>query len=381
MSLIPRLSVVMPARNVRPHIDAAVESILGQTFGDFELVIRDDGSTDGTAERLRYWAGRDSRIRLFEGNRLGPAESSNWVVRESRAPFVARMDADDVAKPCRLRRQLDILEGDDGLILVGALSDVIDHRDRRVRGAQYWHAVRRSCFAPFPHTSIAFRRTAFEAVGGYRASCDYWEDLDLYLRLAEQGALAVIAEPLVSYRVSRSSCRMLPADRDRVEAAVDRMYSALESYSAGACYEQCERSSSPGAHRIRPMALLSLQAIRLWAGERPRLLGRLLARGALRLNAETLLTIGWACLGAISPAALRLTLRTLGATRALLMHHPVRRGSVYGWQPHRRSITRRPSIDAASSGHVQHVGFHRAVGISRRVPDTQTVATQKPSRS
>src|SRR3954469_23280364 len=99
---IPPLSVVMPARNALPYLDASIESMLGQSFGDFEFVIRDDGSSDGTAEALRGWAARDRRIRLFEGERLGLAGSSNFVVQQARAPLVARMDADDLARPDRV---------------------------------------------------------------------------------------------------------------------------------------------------------------------------------------------------------------------------------------------------------------------------------------
>src|SRR3954447_9691746 len=94
----PGVSVVMPVRNALPYLDAAVESILGQTFRDFEFVILDDASTDGSTERLRHWASRDARIRLLEESRnLGPVLSSERVARAARAPVVARMDADDIS--------------------------------------------------------------------------------------------------------------------------------------------------------------------------------------------------------------------------------------------------------------------------------------------
>src|SRR4051794_2515385 len=80
----PRLSVVMPVRDLERYADAAIASIVGQSYGDFEFLIRDDGSTDGTRAILRRWAARDPRIRLFEGDTsLGPAESSNFVVRHA----------------------------------------------------------------------------------------------------------------------------------------------------------------------------------------------------------------------------------------------------------------------------------------------------------
>jgi GT2 family glycosyltransferase len=324
----------MPARNALPFLDAAVESILGQTFGDFEFVIRDDGSSDGTAERLRDWAAKDRRIRLHEGQSLGPAGSSNRVVREARAPLVARMDADDVCRPDRLARQLALFAGRPDIVLAGTLADTIDASGRTVRDADFWRISRRSCFVPFPHASIMFRRSAFDAVGGYRARCDYWEDLDFCLRMAAQGRVAVIAEALVSHRASAGSVRLVRAEQESVEAAVDRMFSSLEALARGDSYEPfVDRAGEAAPARVRPMTFVSINSNRLWAGERPLLLRRLLRRGRLRPDLETALTLGWAALAAVSPAALRLVLKGLMRARGLRARGRVRRGEVYDWRP------------------------------------------------
>src|SRR3954467_10112260 len=119
---IPRVSVVMPVHNALPYLDAAVESILGQTFEGFEFVILDDASTDGSTERLREWAQRDRRIRLLEEKQnLGPALSSERVARAASAPIVARMDADDISYPGRLEEQLEVLDRYPGTGVVGGL--------------------------------------------------------------------------------------------------------------------------------------------------------------------------------------------------------------------------------------------------------------------
>jgi glycosyltransferase involved in cell wall biosynthesis len=100
----------MPVHNALPYLDAAVESILGQSRKDFEFVIYDDASTDGSSERLEEWTRRESRIRLFRGERnLGPAASSNAVVRHARAPLIARRNADDISLSDRLERQSEVL--------------------------------------------------------------------------------------------------------------------------------------------------------------------------------------------------------------------------------------------------------------------------------
>jgi glycosyltransferase involved in cell wall biosynthesis len=328
----------MPARNALPYLDSSVESVLGQSFGDFEFVIRDDGSTDGTAEALRGWAARDRRIRLFEGPQLGLAESSNWVVRQARAPIVARMDADDVARSDRLERQMALLREQPDLVLAGSLCNTIDGEGRQVRGADFWRIVRHSCFVPFPHTSATFRRAAFEAVGGYRRQCEYWEDLDLFLRLAGQGRFAIIADDLVSHRQSRVSSRLVPADRDRIEAAVDHMYSCLEAYERGESYEGLvARGGAPAPRRVRPMTLVSINSNRLWGGQRPHIGRRLLKRAKLGLDRQSLFALTWSALAQASPSLLRTLLGGVVRLRNFAVRDRVRRGKVYDWKPHVRA--------------------------------------------
>ena len=332
---VPPLSVVMPARNALPFLDSSIESVLAQTFGDFELVIRDDGSTDGTAEALRAWAARDRRIRLTEGPQLGLAESANWVVRAARAPLIARMDADDVARPDRLERQVELMRGAPDVVLTASLCDTIDGDGRRVRGVDFWRITRRSCFAPFPHTSVTFRREAFDAIGGYRSQCEFWEDLDFFLRMAERGRIAVIADDLVSHRQSRVSSRQVPADQDRIEAAVDRMLECVEAHARGESYEAIVASSSAesAAQRLRPMTFVSIHSNRLWAGQRPAIVGRLLRRARLGLDGESLIALVWSAMAQASPGLLRSLLRGFVRLRNLPLPGGVRRGEAYDWQP------------------------------------------------
>src|SRR5688572_6099446 len=107
----PLISVVMPVYNALPFLDHSINSILTQTFSDFEFVIFDDASTDGSVEQLRAWTTRDNRIKLHESKtRLGLSGSSNAVIAHARASMIARMDADDIAHPHRLARQWEIME-------------------------------------------------------------------------------------------------------------------------------------------------------------------------------------------------------------------------------------------------------------------------------
>src|SRR4051794_7125581 len=270
----PLLSVVMPVHNGLPYLDASIASILGQTHDDFEFVIGDDGSTDGSREALRAWKEKDPRIRLFEGEaRLGPSASSNWVVEQSRGRFVARMDADDVSHRDRLRRQLDVLLGHPAVDLVGTLWETIDEDGRCVRRPDRWRLVGRSAFAPFPHPSVMFRREAFDRVGGYREPCAFWEDVDLYLRMSRCGRIAVLADVLLRIRHARTSTRLV--QQARVEEAYDRMFRCVAEWGRGNGYDELLAGRS---RKLSPQAFIAVASVELWAGGRPSVLPRLLRR-------------------------------------------------------------------------------------------------------
>jgi glycosyltransferase involved in cell wall biosynthesis len=197
----PPVSVVMPVRDGLPWLDDSVRSVLAQSFTDFELVILDDASTDGSLECAESWQRRDPRVRVVRSREpLGLVGSSNAAVAAARGELVARMDADDVCHPDRLARQVAVCRASADTALVGTLWEGIDEDGRLVRPIDRWRLVRRSVFVPFPHGSVLVRRALLERVGGYRPGCEYWEDLDLYLRLARAGKLLVIPEALYRYR-------------------------------------------------------------------------------------------------------------------------------------------------------------------------------------
>lgn len=223
----------MPVRNALPYLDEAVESILAQTYRDFEFVILDDFSHDGSRERLRTWATKDSRIRLYESDeRLGPAGSANRVVEEARADLVARMDADDVAHPERVQRQVEIMLRHPEVVLTASTWEGIDRLGKLVREADISKLSSNSFGPPMAHGSIMFRREAFTRVGGYDEECEYWEDLDFVVRLADVGRILVSAEPLYRHRFSETSTR-LTSDRETVEDAVDFMFRSRDAYECG----------------------------------------------------------------------------------------------------------------------------------------------------
>src|SRR5215471_2814075 len=197
----PLISVVMPVHNALPFLDDSIRSILGQTLSEFEFVILDDASTDNTIEHLREWAARDQRIQIHESKqRLGLSGSSNAAIAAARASIVARMDADDIAHPDRLRRQWEIMRNVPDVAAVGTLCNGIDASGREVRPHDRWRIVRRSRYIPFPHGSAMFRRDVFDKVGGYVEAPFGQEDQDLFARMKAHGRIVTLPDVLYSYR-------------------------------------------------------------------------------------------------------------------------------------------------------------------------------------
>lgn len=215
----PQISVVMPVHNALPFLDEIIKSILGQTLSEFEFVIFDDASTDGSSELLREWARRDARIRVHRSSkRLGLSGSSNAVIAKAQARILARMDADDIAHPDRLRRQLRILQNNPHIAVIGTLCEGIDASGRIVRPRDRWRLVRRSTYVPFPHGSAMFRRDAFEAVGGYDEKTVRGEDQDLFSRMAARGSVVTLPDILYRYRYHSSNATLFNGKEEREQA-------------------------------------------------------------------------------------------------------------------------------------------------------------------
>jgi GT2 family glycosyltransferase len=327
------ISVVMPVHNALPHLDAAVRSILDQTHAHFEFVIFDDASTDGSAERLREWAARDGRIRLLEGTKnLGPVGSSSLVVEQAKAPLIARMDADDVCDPDRLRRQIEVLRDHPDAGVVASLFGVIDDHGHSLRGPEVWRLARKSPFVPFAHGSMMFRRSVFDQVGGYRERCEYWEDQDLVVRMAFVSDVLIIPEALYQVRQWTKNTRVA-SDRERVENAVDLMYRSIARLEQNRSYDDLLKASPQTKARIDPRVFISGGSLILWAGGRPRLLGRLMRRGRLRLDVRTFNALMWTVWASISPGSLRAFLSMLLRTRNLLAAPAVSHDGPLRWSP------------------------------------------------
>ena len=330
---MPVLSVVMPVHNALPHLETAIESILDQTFADFEFVILDDASTDGSGDRIRYWKARDPRIRLLRADvNLGPVGSSNMVARAAHTPFVARMDADDVSYPTRLADQLELLREAPDVGVAASLCDMIDASGRKIRGPEAWRLSRRSVFVPFAHGAMMYRRDVFDEVGGYREECEYWEDQDLVVRMAEISRVLVIPRPLYQVRAWSTSTRFSSLS-ERSEEAIDRMYLSTDRLSESRNYDDLLEERRGGRRPVDPRVFIALGGVRLWAGDKPRLLGRLLKRGRLAINSQTVTALIWTMWASVSPSSLRGFLMLLFRMRNRFVSPALLETRAVPWEP------------------------------------------------
>jgi glycosyltransferase involved in cell wall biosynthesis len=189
-------------------LDVAIHSILGQVLRDFELLVIDDCSTDGSAEMIRSWASRDRRIRpvLHERN-LGLAATLNEGLRDARAELVARMDQDDEALPERLLVQSEFMESNPQTVVCGSFvyhMGATPTFDRLVELPVTPGEIRRALVTAncMYHPSVVMRRAPILELGGYRGDFQNAEDYDLWLRVAGRYELANVPVPLLRYRFS-----------------------------------------------------------------------------------------------------------------------------------------------------------------------------------
>lgn len=197
----------MGAYNAERYLSIAIESILGQEFNDFEFLLLDDGSTDRTTEIAEGFGTRDPRMRVFRETHRGHTAGLNRLLREAKAPLIARADADDVCHAARFSRQVAFLETNADHGLVGSEVEYIDAAgDRISRQAEFpldHESIVRALLDVSPsiaHPSVMMRREVVFAVGCYREAFDPAEDYDLWLRLSEVTKLANLPDRLVEYR-------------------------------------------------------------------------------------------------------------------------------------------------------------------------------------
>ena len=236
--MTPAISVIMPVHNGAEWLADAVASVRAQDFGDFEFLIVDDGSDDGTAAILSSFAAGDRRIRLLRQAPQGIVAALNKAIAAARAPYLARLDADDRAKPGRLSKQLAFMQAHAEIGLLGTFAELIDAAGNILgRLAPLTdHAGLAQVLSrtnPFIHSSVMLRTALARRLGGYRAAFRAAEDYDLWLRMAEAGHIANLADDLTQYRRHDSNLSRIDAIRQSFSVRLAQRSAASRRSGAG----------------------------------------------------------------------------------------------------------------------------------------------------
>jgi glycosyltransferase involved in cell wall biosynthesis len=277
---VQTVSVLLPVRNAAATIARAVASVQAQTLRDWELVVVDDGSTDGTRDWLRRAAVTDARIRLVEQPARGLVPALNAGLAAARGRFIARMDADDECHPERLAAQAEWLETNPPTGLVACLAAF--GGDRAANAGYALHvdwlnslvtpreiALNRFVESPLAHPSVMFRREVVERHGGYRAG-NFPEDYELWLRWLDAGVVMVkVPRELLTWhdapgRLSRTDPRYDPEAFFRVKAEYVARHLGRSEHREiwiwGAGRPTRKRAAHLGVHGVRIAGYIDVDA-------------------------------------------------------------------------------------------------------------------------
>lgn len=245
MATGPSVSVIMSVYNGAPFLYACVQSILQQHFRDFEFLILNDGSTDGSSEILRDLAKTDDRIRLIERENRGLVASLNELVAAARAPLLARMDADDISMPDRLSRQVAYLSEHPEVGVLGCNTHDIDERGFILKTTEQYPLTPAAARAslekgpPVCHPSVVMRASLLATF--YRPAFRHAEDYDLWLRVSMHTDICNLPERLLLYRRSSTQISQKHAGEQAKAAAIAWLDHVRRNEGKDSLFDQNQR--------------------------------------------------------------------------------------------------------------------------------------------
>jgi glycosyltransferase involved in cell wall biosynthesis len=202
------ISVIMSVYNGERYLKEAIDSILSQSFKNYEFIIIDDGSTDSSQDIIRFYG--DARINLIVQKNSGLSGALNKGIRAAKGRYIARMDADDISYSNRLEAQFAFLEANSHFVAVGSNADVMDMNGRDLYLSDLetdWERIKeRLPFSPFFHSAVMMKRDAVIKAGFYNEVIKHYiEDALLWNQLSRQGNLGNLKDALIRYRLVPSS--------------------------------------------------------------------------------------------------------------------------------------------------------------------------------
>jgi len=218
---MPLVSVIMPVFNANRYLKDAISSILNQSLTDFEFIIIDDGSNDGSTEIINEFSKKDSRIRFFTQKNSGISFTLNKALHLARSNIIARMDADDISHNSRLYDQFNFITNNEQYIVVGSNANVIDEFGKFLGVLNRFESnedlKNKLPSTPFIHSSVMYRKNIVLKVGGYNEKVShFFEDKLLWCQVNKFGLFHNLQTPLVSYRITQTSISSLDSDKEKI---------------------------------------------------------------------------------------------------------------------------------------------------------------------
>lgn len=207
------ITVVMPARNAQTYLAEAIESVLNQTYRDFEFLMVDNASTDRTHEIMQQYAANDPRVKVLQQPQGGWAAAVNAAMRVAQHNWIARMDADDIMMPHRLERHIEFIQAAPEVIMWGAWMYQINAEGQRIGYMEYGpqtpednERIKREALDTFmANPTTCFRKDIALKIGGFNENLMAAGDIEFMSRMIYEGQLRVIPEHLMMYRIHGSA--------------------------------------------------------------------------------------------------------------------------------------------------------------------------------
>ena len=251
----PEVSIVVPVHNGERFLDEAIQSLRNQTLASIEILVVDDGSTDSSMRIAERHAAVDTRVRIQRLARSNFATALNWGIRSARAPWIGRLDADDVALPEWLERQMCYLTEHPDVGALGAFGWMMGSGGNAVGLSRHGPVSREEFLRArtegliyLLHSSVVFPRDLVLSLGGYREEYGTAADVDLWSRIADNHQVLALPEPLIQYRIHRAAASLTRSE-EQIEQTLRARYNALR-----------RRAREPE---------LSLEDYRLWYRSQP----------------------------------------------------------------------------------------------------------------